>query len=73
VVAGYLKKIITLQRDYFSVMSDLISLPRHLFGRGHPVSFWIPAFAGMTGGQKSIAEKRFYYANRIFLTIYNQP
>jgi len=26
----------------------MISLPRQVVSRGHPVSFWIPAFAGMT-------------------------
>ena len=29
-------------------MPDLISLPQHVVSRGHPVFFWIPAFAGMT-------------------------
>ena len=30
------------------VMPDLISLPRKVLIQGHPVSVWIPAFAGMT-------------------------
>ena len=29
-------------------MPDLISLPRQVVSRGHPVYFWIPASAGMT-------------------------
>jgi hypothetical protein len=29
-------------------MPDLISLPRQVVSRGHPVFFWIPAYAGMT-------------------------
>jgi len=34
----------------------LISLLRQVVSRGHPVFFWIPAFAGMTALSYLIAE-----------------